>query len=84
MQTQIAYVLISRDEDYYKEQTLFSVYSLLKYNPEAKISIVCDRETSETIKNKKIVASNRNIKIIAHLNKKMAPARFFARAIFWF
>lgn len=49
MKTQIVYILVSRNSDYYTEQTMLSIFSLLKHNPEAKITVVCDEETGANL-----------------------------------
>lgn len=53
MKTKCVYVLVSTESDYYLEQTLISVYSLRYYNPNANITVVADRDTSENLKGKR-------------------------------
>lgn len=62
MKTRIAYVLISRKNDYYTEQIMLSISSLLLHNPKARIVIVCDTETEDLIYNN-IFFSNKDITI---------------------
>lgn len=50
MKTKIVYVLVSSKADFYLEQTLISVYSCRLHNSEANITIVLDRDTSNSLK----------------------------------
>lgn len=50
MKTKIVYVLTSDESDYYLEQTLMSVYSARRYNPQAHITLVTDQFTRESCK----------------------------------
>lgn len=43
------YVLVSDSSDVYYEQFLVSLISLRHWNPEAKISLVCDDITNESL-----------------------------------
>lgn len=47
------YVLVSSDNDYLLEQTIVSMYSLRKYNPNSTIIIFTDEETHKRIIEKK-------------------------------
>lgn len=49
MKTQIVYVLVSDETDSYYEQLLISVFSLRKYNENARVIIVCDIDTNRTL-----------------------------------
>lgn len=43
------YVVVSSTEDYVAEQALLSLFSLKKHNPEAKVTIVLDKETLDNL-----------------------------------
>lgn len=49
MNTKIIYVLTSSSKDYYLEQTILSIYSLKLHNPTAKVIIVTDLETKNSL-----------------------------------
>lgn len=49
MQTKIVYCMVSDGHDWFYEQALISVYSLLNYNPEAHVVLIVDRETNKTL-----------------------------------
>lgn len=49
MKTQIVYSLISSVSDYYLEQLMISIYSLHLYNPEAKVIVVTDSSTVQSL-----------------------------------
>lgn len=49
MNTQILYVVSSTEQDYYLEQTLLSIFSLRKHNPDARILLLVDDKTDATI-----------------------------------
>jgi len=51
MKTNIVYCLVSTYNDYYYEQLLISLCSLRKYNPIANVTVVCDRDTFNTLVN---------------------------------
>lgn len=53
MNTKIVYVLVSNDEDCYLEQTLISVYSCRRYNEDAHISVVLDKDTEMSLKGRR-------------------------------
>ena len=53
MVTKIVYVLSSDDSDIYLEQTLLSVFSLRKHNPDAFVELVVDERTNNTIQGKR-------------------------------
>lgn len=55
MKTQIVYVLVSDKSDTYYEQLLISVFSLRKYNEDAKVIIVCDKETNSSLVGKRAI-----------------------------
>ena len=44
------YVIVSSEKDYYVEEALISMHSLKKYNPDAKITAVLDKETFKGLK----------------------------------
>lgn len=44
------YVIVSSEKDYYVEEALISMHSLKKYNPDAKITAVIDKETFKGLK----------------------------------
>lgn len=48
--TKIVYCLVSNSKDYYYEQLLISLCSLRKHNPDAVVEVVCDHDTSSTLK----------------------------------
>lgn len=52
MNTQIVYVLVSNEKDYYTEQFFISSYSARLYNPEAHIVLLTDDKTEKYLKNK--------------------------------
>lgn len=49
MNTQIVYVVVSDETDTYLEQTMVSVYSLRRHNPEAKVVLLTDRQIDSTL-----------------------------------
>lgn len=49
MKTKIVYVLVSTDKDVFFEQTLLSLISLRKYQPDAPVTLVVDNVTDETL-----------------------------------
>lgn len=51
MALKYVYVLVSRDGDYYAEQTWASMWSLKHYNPDSHLTLVADDETVSHIKN---------------------------------
>ena len=53
MNTKIVYVVASDETDFYLEQTLLSVFSLRKHNPDAYVELVVDQDTDTTITGKK-------------------------------
>ncbi len=55
MKTQIVYVLVSDKSDTYYEQLLISVFSLRKYNEDAKVIIVCDKDTNSSLVGKRAI-----------------------------
>ena len=50
MDTKIVYVLVSDDLDYYYEQVMLSIRSLINYNPDAQIEILVDNATYANLK----------------------------------
>lgn len=46
------YALVSSESDFYTEQCAISVYSLKKYNKDAKVTVICDNDTYHYIKHK--------------------------------
>lgn len=53
MKTKIVYVVTSDETDVYLEQTLLSVFSLRKHNPNAFVELVVDQDTNATIAGKR-------------------------------
>lgn len=53
MRTKIVYVVVSDETDVYLEQTLLSVFSLRKHNPDAYVELVVDQDTDATIAGKR-------------------------------
>ena len=53
MHTRFVYVLVSTPQDLFYEQTLVSVSSLKHYNPTAKVVLVVDDKTDETLLEKR-------------------------------
>lgn len=49
MHTRFVYVLVSTPHDLFYEQTLVSISSLKRYNPTAKVVLVVDDKTDETL-----------------------------------
>ena len=45
MNTKIVYVLVSDESDYYYEQVMLSIRSLIYYNPDARIEVLVDNAT---------------------------------------
>lgn len=64
MKTQITYVLVSDDTDSYYEQLLISVYSLRKHNENARVVLVCDKDTEYTLIGRRANIKERVDKII--------------------
>ena len=64
MRTKIIYIVSSDENDYYLEQTLLSVYSLRKHNPDAVVELVVDHKTDSTIKGNRI-------EILKYVNRKI-------------
>ena len=50
MNTKIVYVLVSSDSDYYYEQVMLSIRSLIYYNPDARIEVLVDNATYANLK----------------------------------
>ncbi len=50
MNTKIVYVLVSDESDYYYEQVMLSIRSLINYNPKARIEVLVDEATSASLK----------------------------------
>ncbi len=48
MKTKLAYVLVSTEKDFYLEQAYVSMLSAKHHNPEATITLIVDRSTSES------------------------------------
>lgn len=48
METKIVYVLVSTEKDIYLEQAYVSMYSLKRYMPDAKITLLTDKLTVDT------------------------------------
>lgn len=53
MNTKIIYVVSSDETDIYLEQTLLSVFSLRKHNPNAYVELIVDQDTAATITGKR-------------------------------
>ena len=53
MRTKIVYSVVSDETDIYLEQTLLSVFSLRKHNPNAFIELVVDQVTNDSINGKR-------------------------------
>ncbi len=53
MNTKIVYVLVSDDSDYYYEQVMLSIRSLINYNPEARVEVLVDNVTYATLVGKR-------------------------------
>ena len=50
MKTKVVYVLTSTEKDIYLEQTLVSIYSLRKYNPQVHVTLLTDTLTEKTLR----------------------------------
>ena len=64
MKTKIVYVVTSSPEDYYLEQTLLSIFSVIKHNRGVEIELVVDDKTDTTI-------TNNRTAILKYINKKV-------------
>lgn len=64
MKTKIVYVVTSDKTDVYLEQTLLSVFSLRKHNPDAYVELVVDQDTNLTIAGKRV-------EILKYVNNKI-------------
>ena len=72
MKTKIVYAVTSDETDYYLEQTLVSVYSLRLYNPEARVVLIVDEKTNDTLTGKRT-------KILEYISEKVVvniPAKY--------
>lgn len=66
MKTQVVYVLVSSDKDYYLEELWVSLYSLRLYNPETYVVVMTDASTSERIKSRQVLyAMISEVKVIS-------------------
>lgn len=64
MNTQIVYVLVSRQDDNYSEQLLLSMYSLFKFNKDVFVTIVCDEESAILLKENHSFGLFNNVKLL--------------------
>lgn len=62
---QAVYVLVSSEKDYYAEQALMSMYSLKCYNPNTRISLVTDIDTTNSFKGHRADLKNYADELIA-------------------
>lgn len=72
MKTKIVYAVTSDETDLYLEQTLVSVYSLRLYNPEARVVLIVDNKTNDTLIGKRA-------KILEYISDKVVvniPAKY--------
>lgn len=53
MKTQIVYVLVSSEEDYYLEELWVSLYSLRQFHPDDKVIVLVDEPTAQRIRERK-------------------------------
>ena len=53
MKTKIVYAVSSDEQDNYLEQTVLSVFSLKRHNPDAVVEFVVDERTDKTIVGKR-------------------------------
>ena len=53
MKTKIVYCIVSNGQDIYLEQAWVSIYTLRKYNPEAEVFLIVDKETESTLVGKR-------------------------------
>ena len=53
MKTKIVYIVVSDETDIFLELALLSVFSLRKYNPDALVELVVDKDTEKTIYGKR-------------------------------
>lgn len=61
MNTKFVYVLVSDDSDYYYEMLRLSVFSLLRFHPDANIELVMDEDTYSRLR-------NRNASVLSDVN----------------
>lgn len=65
MKTKIVYAVSSDEKDVYLEQTVLSVCSLRRYNPDAVVELVVDERTDKTIVGKReLINSYTNKKVV--------------------
>ena len=64
MKTKIVYAVSSDEQDIYLEQTVLSVFSLKRHNPDAVVEFVVDERTDKTIVGKREL-------ILQYVNKKI-------------
>ncbi len=64
MKTKIVYSVVSDYSDIYLEQTIVSIYSLRVHNPNAKVILVVDEQTNDTI-------SGKRAKILEYVSEKI-------------
>lgn len=64
MKTKIVYAVSSDEQDIYLEQTVLSVFSLKRHNPDAVVEFVVDERTDKTIAGKREL-------ILQYVNKKI-------------
>lgn len=85
MKTKIVYVLTSDDTDIYYEQALLSVYSLRKYNPNADVVLVLDKETGSTLIGKRTKLldyfNDRIVIDVPHCLSKLQKSRFIKTSL---
>ena len=72
MKTKVVYVLSSDEMDIYLEQTLLSVFSLRKYNPDVCVELVVDEKTDKTLQGKRTNILN----YISYKNVVAVPDNF--------
>lgn len=66
MKTQIVYVLISSEDDYFLEELWASLYSLRQFHPDERVVVLTDSPTAERIKDRPSLASLiTDLKIVA-------------------
>lgn len=53
MRTKIVYCIISSDKDIYLEQAWVSIYTLKRYNPDAEVILLVDKDTEATLTGKR-------------------------------
>ncbi|MCH5240193.1 MAG: hypothetical protein J1F38_08210 [Muribaculaceae bacterium] len=66
------YVLISDGKDFYPEQLLISILSLKKHNPLAEVVVITDRDTKESLEEKKSLILETDVEFV----EVVIPNRF--------